>query len=71
MKSFVLIEDSKVANIIVAESKATAEEVTGLQAIEFNESNPAHIGLGYDGETFEQPPYVEPPVVVDVATGTE
>ena len=71
MKTYVLIEDNKVANIIVAENKSVAEEVTGLEAIEFNEANPAYIGLGFDGEFFEQPALVEPPLIEDVATGTE
>ena len=71
MKTFVLIEEGKVANTVVADSKEIAEEVSGLVAVEFNPENPAHIGLGFDEDWFEQPPFVEPPVFEDVATGTE
>ena len=55
MANFATIENGKVTNIILAESKAIAEEVTGKTCAEFTDSNPAHIGLGYDGTTFEQP----------------
>jgi hypothetical protein len=61
MANFAIIEDAKVTNIILADSKAVAEEVTGKTCVEFTESNPACIGLGYDGTTFEQPALVEQP----------
>jgi hypothetical protein len=60
MPNFAVIEDGTVTNTILADSKAIAEEVTGKTCVEFTESNPAYIGLGYDGTTFEQPaPVVE------------
>lgn len=55
MATFAIIEDGVVTNTILADSKAIAEEVTGKTCVEFTESNPACIGLGYDGTTFEQP----------------
>jgi hypothetical protein len=55
MADFAVVENNIVLNTIVAESKAIAEEVTGKTCIQYTEANPAHIGLGYDGTTFEQP----------------
>ena len=55
MANFAVIEDGKVLNTILAESKVIAEEVTGKICVEYTVENPAHIGLGYDGTTFEQP----------------
>jgi hypothetical protein len=55
-----VIEDGIVKNIIVADSIAVAEEITQLQCVEYTEDNPARIGLGYDGSTFEQPPVLDP-----------
>lgn len=54
MANFAIIEDGKVVNTILAESKAIAEEITGKTCVEFTDANPACIGLGYDGTTFEQ-----------------
>jgi hypothetical protein len=59
MANFAIIEDGKVTNTILAESKAIAEEITGKRCVEYIDSNPAIIGLGYDGTTFEQPVYTE------------
>lgn len=61
MANFAVIESGKVVNTIVADSKAIAEEVTGKTCIEFTSENPAVIGLGYDGTTFEQPAPIEVP----------
>lgn len=61
MANFAIIEDGKVTNTILAESKAIAEEVTGKTCVEYTDSNPACIGLGYDGTTFEQPAREEEP----------
>jgi len=55
MADFAIVEDGIVTNTILAESKVIAEEVTGKTCIEFTKENPACIGLGYDGTTFEQP----------------
>jgi hypothetical protein len=55
MANYAVIENSKVTNIIVADTKEIAEEVTSLTCVESTSENPAHIGLGFDGTTFEQP----------------
>lgn len=55
MKRFAVITGNTVTNTIVADSKEIAEEVTGLLCVEFFKENPAHIGLSWDGSTFEQP----------------
>jgi hypothetical protein len=59
MGNFAVIENGKVTNTILADSKVIAEEVTGKTCVEYNNSNPACIGLGYDGIIFEQPPIGE------------
>lgn len=61
MANFAVIENGKVLNTILAESKAIAEEVTGKTCVEFTDANPACIGLGYNGTTFEQPAQEEEP----------
>lgn len=62
MANFAVIENGMVINTILADSKAVAEEVTGKTCVEYTEENPACIGLGYDGTTFEQPtPVTEEP----------
>jgi hypothetical protein len=71
MKSFALINEKIVENIVVAETKEVAEEISGLVAVELNGNDIAHIGLGFDGKVFEQPPVVDPPIVVDVSTDSE
>ena len=68
MANFAVIEDKKVINTILADSKAIAEEVTGKTCVEYTSENPACIGLGYDGTTFEQP---APTVVSEEEQPTE
>jgi len=53
--NFAVIENNIVVNIIVADSKEIAEQVTGLHCVKYTDANPAHIGLRFDGRTFEQP----------------
>lgn len=55
MTNFAVIKDDIVENIIVAESKEIAEQVTGLQCIEYGDNDVPHIGLGYSNGIFEQP----------------
>lgn len=55
MANFAVIKSNKVVNIIVADTKEIAEQVTGSECVEYFNNNIAHIGLGYDGSTFEQP----------------
>ena len=64
-KTFAVVIEGKVDNIIVAESKEIAESVTGQECVEYTPDNLAHIGLGYDGQTFEQPPV--PTVIIENA----
>lgn len=54
MANYAVIQNDKVTNVIVADSKEIAEEVTGLICIEYTEENPAGIGDIYNGSTFEQ-----------------
>jgi hypothetical protein len=60
MPNFAVIEDGIVTNIILADSKAIAEEVTGKTCVVYTDANPAVIGLGYSKGVFEQPAPVEP-----------
>ena len=60
--NFAVIHNDIVENVIVCESKELAEQVTGKTCVVYTDSNPAHIGLGYDGTTFEQPAKPEPVV---------
>lgn len=53
--NFAVIEDNIVTNIIVANSKSAAEEVTGLTCVEYSDTDAPHIGLGYVDGVFEQP----------------
>ena len=62
MPNFAIIEDNIVTNIIVAESKAIAEEVTGKICVEYTDVNPAGIGFIYNETTFEQAQPEELPV---------
>lgn len=59
MANFAVIEDGKVINIIVADSKTIAEEVTNKTCIEYNELNPVLIGSKYNGSSFEAVPVLE------------
>ncbi|NBU19100.1 MAG: hypothetical protein EBS44_07570, partial [Betaproteobacteria bacterium] len=55
MGTYAVIEDAKVTNVIVAESKEIAEDVTGRTCVEYTETDPAGIGWDYDGEMFISP----------------
>jgi hypothetical protein len=55
MAKFAVIENGIVQNVIIADTKEIAEKVTGFTCVEFTPENPAHIGLGFNGITFEQP----------------
>ena len=58
MANFAVINGGKVSNIIVADTKEIAEEVTGQLCVEYTDSeeNQPRIGLGWDESTgFEQP----------------
>ena len=48
MKTYAVIQNNKVINVIVADSKEIAEEVTNSICIEYTDENPAGIGWTYD-----------------------
>lgn len=63
MANYAVVQNDKVVNIIVADSKEIAEEVTGLVCIEYTEENPAGIGWDWDGIKFTNPFAIEEPAV--------
>jgi hypothetical protein len=54
MSYFAVIEDNKIVNVIVADSKEIAEQVTSLQCVNVDGID-AGIGWSYDGTTFTSP----------------
>jgi hypothetical protein len=54
-----VIENGIVENIIVAESIEIAEGITGKECVEYSVEDNPHIGFGWDGISFEQPPVPE------------
>jgi hypothetical protein len=60
MANYAVIEDSKVINVIISDSKEIAEEATGKLCIEYTEENPAGIDWDYDGVSFIAPVVEEP-----------
>jgi hypothetical protein len=54
MADFAIVENGIVTNTILAESKAIAEAITGKTCVEYTDTNPACIGLGYVNGVFEQ-----------------
>lgn len=77
MPFFASIVDNKVDNILVADDLASAELATEKTCVEYdplNLGNTPHIGLGFDGTTFEQPEklFTEPvvkPELLEVTPG--
>jgi hypothetical protein len=51
MKTFAIIENETVVNIVVCESLDIAEELYGNSCIEYTKENQAHIGSVYSAET--------------------
>lgn len=51
----VLNNNNIVENIIVADTKEIAEEVTGKTCVEYTDSNPAGIGWSYADGVFTAP----------------
>lgn len=60
--NFAVIENNKVANIILADSLEIAEEVARQTCVEYTDENPAHIGDTWDGTNFISPIIEEPNV---------
>jgi hypothetical protein len=61
MATFAVISGKLVTNVILAETKEIAEEVTGLTCVEYTNENPAGIGWTYDGTNFVSPVVEEIP----------
>jgi hypothetical protein len=55
MATFAVLNNNKVINVIIADTKEIAEEVTSSPCIEYTEENPAGIDWTYNGSTFEEP----------------
>ena len=55
MANYAVIANDKVVNVIVADSKEIAEEVTGLVCIEYTDESPIGIGYLWDGTNFINP----------------
>ncbi len=55
-----VIKNNKVENIIVCDSIELAEVLTGKKCVQYTNSNPANIGLGYVNGIFEQPVITDP-----------
>lgn len=53
--NFAVISNNNVTNLIIADSKEVAEEVTGLTCIEYTDENRPLIGWTYDGVNFIDP----------------
>jgi hypothetical protein len=55
MTNYAVIQNDKVVNIIVSDSKEIAEQITNLTCIEYIKENSVGIGWTYNGSTFEKP----------------
>ena len=55
MATFAVMNDNTVENIIVADTKEIAEQVTNKTCIEYTDENPAGIGYTYADGVFTAP----------------
>jgi hypothetical protein len=62
MANYAIIQENKVINVIVADTKEVAEAVTGLTCIEYTQQNPAGIGWTWDGTNFIGPEPITPAI---------
>lgn len=62
MKKFAVVKDAIVDNVIIAESLEIAQSLytNNYSIVEIKDGEIAHIGLSYDGQSFEQPTVEEP-----------
>jgi hypothetical protein len=60
MATFAVLDNNLVNNVIIADSKEIAEEVTNSTCVEYTAENPAGIGWTYDGSVFTAPVVEEP-----------
>jgi hypothetical protein len=61
MATFAVINDNIVENVIVADTKEIAEQVTGKECVEYTDENPAGIGWTYADGVFTAPVVEETP----------
>jgi hypothetical protein len=61
MANYAVINDNIVENIIVADTKEIAEQVTGKECIEYTDSNPVGIDWTYSDGVFTAPVVEETP----------
>ena len=61
MANYAVINNNIVENIIVADTKEIAEEVTSKTCIEYTDNNPAGIGYTYADGVFTAPVVEETP----------
>jgi hypothetical protein len=61
MANYAVVQNDKVTNVIVADSKEIAEQVTGLTCVEYTDENPASIGWTYADGVFTAPVVEETP----------
>jgi hypothetical protein len=61
MANYAVVQNDKVTNVIVADSKEMAEQVTGLTCVEYTDENPASIGWTYADGVFTAPVVEETP----------
>lgn len=55
MAKFAVIENEKVINLIVADTKEIAETATGFTCVEFTSEDKIDIGDNWDGSEFTKP----------------
>lgn len=48
MATYAVIENGTVINVIVADSKEIAEQVTGLECVEYDETSPLQVGATWN-----------------------
>jgi len=54
-RTFAIIENGNVLNIVLGESLESIEALTGALCVEYTEEYPAGIGWSYDGSVFTAP----------------
>lgn len=55
MARFAVLINNVVSNIIIADTKEIAEELTGLTCIEYTNENPVHFDYIWNGSEFIEP----------------
>lgn len=69
--NFAVIENNIVTNIILADSKETAEALTNLTCVEYSDDEPVHVNDKWDGVKFTRPPVVIPEELLEATRRTE